>query len=210
VNCQTVGHYGTGWSKSHATHIKIFIDGCGSIQFNWINKHTISLWLYKTPRRSRHVVTCSCQSSFNSRSARMSFSQVQWVFIVKHYLASHSYLTCQNEFRDTFPDSPVPNKLTISHGEPFLSLQKLFIGLHQTWEKECMHASLNVVDISNTSYNIVFVSWFQCNLVFDKRNMCQEWDVWLFDHPVYTHVTLAGLNSSKHWNDTTHHTFFKD
>jgi hypothetical protein len=36
------------------------------------------------------------------------------VFIVEHHLASRSYLTCQNEFRDTFPDSPVPNKSTIS------------------------------------------------------------------------------------------------
>jgi Fe2+ or Zn2+ uptake regulation protein len=44
----------------------------------------------------------------------MSFSQVQRVFIVEHYLASHSYLTCQNKFRDTFTDSPVPNKSTIS------------------------------------------------------------------------------------------------
>jgi hypothetical protein len=44
----------------------------------------------------------------------MSFSQVQRVFIVEHYLASRSYLTCQNEFMDTFPDSPVPNKSTIS------------------------------------------------------------------------------------------------
>jgi hypothetical protein len=45
----------------------------------------------------------------------MSFSQVQRVFIVEHYLASRSYLTCQNEFRDTFLDSPVPNKSTVSH-----------------------------------------------------------------------------------------------
>jgi hypothetical protein len=44
----------------------------------------------------------------------MSFSQVQRVFIVEHYLASRSYLNCQNEFRDTFPDSPVPNKSTVS------------------------------------------------------------------------------------------------
>jgi hypothetical protein len=54
------------------------------------------------------------QLSFNSRSARMSFSQVQSLFIVEHYLASRSYLTCQNEFRDTVPDSPVPNKSTVS------------------------------------------------------------------------------------------------
>jgi hypothetical protein len=45
----------------------------------------------------------------------MSFSQVQLMFIVEHYLGTCSYLTCQNEFRDTFPNSPVPNKSTISH-----------------------------------------------------------------------------------------------
>jgi transposase len=44
----------------------------------------------------------------------MCFSQVQRVFIVEHYLASRSYLTCQSEFRDTFLDSPVPSKSTIS------------------------------------------------------------------------------------------------
>jgi hypothetical protein len=44
----------------------------------------------------------------------MSFSQVQRVFIVEHYLEYRSYLTCQNEFRYTFPDSPVPKKSTIS------------------------------------------------------------------------------------------------
>jgi hypothetical protein len=44
----------------------------------------------------------------------MFFSEVQRVFIVEHYLASRSYLTYQKEFRDTFPDSPVPNKSTIS------------------------------------------------------------------------------------------------
>jgi hypothetical protein len=54
------------------------------------------------------------QLSANSRSERMSFSQVQRVFIVEHCLASCSYLTCQNEFRDTFPNSLVPNKLKIS------------------------------------------------------------------------------------------------
>jgi hypothetical protein len=44
----------------------------------------------------------------------MSFSQVQRVFIVEHYLVSRSYLTCQNEFMDTFTGSPVPNKSTTS------------------------------------------------------------------------------------------------
>jgi hypothetical protein len=44
----------------------------------------------------------------------MSFSQVQRVFIVEHYLESRSYLTCQSVLWDTFPDSPVPKKLTIA------------------------------------------------------------------------------------------------
>jgi hypothetical protein len=109
--------YSSEWSKSHATRIKIFIDSCNSVQFDWINKHTISLWLYNSPRRSHHVVTCSRQSVsclFNSRSARMYFSHVQRVFIVEHHLASRPFLTYQNEFRDTFPDSPVPRRSTIS------------------------------------------------------------------------------------------------
>jgi hypothetical protein len=40
------------------------------------------------------------------------------------------------------------------------SLQKSFIGLHQTRDKEWMHASLNAVDISNTYYTI-----FLCFLI---------------------------------------------
>jgi hypothetical protein len=54
------------------------------------------------------------QLSFNSGSARMYFSQVQRMFIVEHCLASRSYFTFHNEFRDTFPDSPMRNKSTIS------------------------------------------------------------------------------------------------
>jgi hypothetical protein len=57
-----------------------------------------------------NLLVSARQLSFNSQSARMYFSQVQRVFIVEHYPASRSYLNYQNEFRDTFPDSPVPNK----------------------------------------------------------------------------------------------------
>jgi hypothetical protein len=150
--------------SSHTTHIKIFIDGCNSIQFYWINKHTISLWLYESPCRSRHVVSCSHQSISCFQTV-----EVQQVFIVEHYLASHSYLTCQNEFRDTFSRLSCAKQIdNILSGEPFLSLQKLFTGLHQTWGKEWMHASVNTMHISNTYYNIVFVFWFQCHLFFGK------------------------------------------
>jgi hypothetical protein len=76
---------------------------------------------YRCDYTGAHAVMSCCnllssvrKLSSNSRSTRLSFSQVQRVFIVEHYLASRSYLTCQNEFRDTFPDFPVPNKSTIS------------------------------------------------------------------------------------------------
>jgi hypothetical protein len=59
------------------------------------------------------------QHTFHGRSARKSFSQVQHVFIVEHYLATRSYLTCRNEFRDTFSSSSVQNKSTVS---PLLNL----------------------------------------------------------------------------------------
>jgi hypothetical protein len=41
----------------------------------------------------------------------VSFSQAQCMFVVKHYLMSHSYLACQTDFVHKFPDSPVPNKI---------------------------------------------------------------------------------------------------
>jgi hypothetical protein len=104
----------TGWSKSCTVDIKIVTDDCTSVQFNWIYKCTISLWLYKSSCRSRNVVTCLCQSmSSDSKDARMSLSPAQQVFIVKHCMASRSQLTCKNEFRDAFPNSPVPNGLTV-------------------------------------------------------------------------------------------------
>jgi hypothetical protein len=90
-----------------------------AIQYNSIGSINTQYRCNYTKAHAGHVMLCNMlapvrQLSFNSRSVRMSFSQVQRVFIVEHYLASRFYLTCQNEFRDTFPDSPVPNKSTIS------------------------------------------------------------------------------------------------
>jgi hypothetical protein len=98
-----------------------------------------------------------CQLSSNSQSARMSFPQVQWVFIVKHYLASRSYLTCHNEFRDIFPDSPVPNKLTSCLVNHFRDTGSMQDRNHSSWPSVLMRASLNMVDIFNTWYNIDFL-----------------------------------------------------
>jgi hypothetical protein len=101
-----------GWSKSHTTHIKIRIDGYNSIKFDRIGKHTISLSLYRSKCRSRHVVTRSRQSvsCLSTVEVQECPSKAQCVFIVEHCLASLCYLTCQNSFRDTFPNYPVPNK----------------------------------------------------------------------------------------------------
>jgi hypothetical protein len=78
----------TGWLKSHATHTKVLIYGWNSIQFDWINKHTISLWLYKSSRRSRHVVTCVRQSV-----SCLSTVEVQWCLFHKCNECSLSNIT---------------------------------------------------------------------------------------------------------------------
>jgi transposase len=44
---------------------------------------------------------------------RWFFSQDQRVFILEHYFSTRSYAECQNAFRNSFPDSVVPNKSTI-------------------------------------------------------------------------------------------------
>jgi hypothetical protein len=121
-----------------------------AIQFNCINKNAILLWLYKRPCGSRHIVPCLHQSVSCLSTVKVQgfLSPGQWFFIVEHYLASHSYLTSQNEFRDTFPDSPMPNKLTISHLVKHF-YDKLFTKLNKKWGKQWMHASLYAVDISN-------------------------------------------------------------
>jgi transposase len=43
----------------------------------------------------------------------MVFSQDQRVFILEHYFSTRSYAECQNAFRNSFPDSVMPNKSTI-------------------------------------------------------------------------------------------------
>jgi hypothetical protein len=79
----------------------------------------ISIRLINTQYRSDSTEPTQATSSCNllasifrlsSGSSRMSFSQVQHVFIAEHYPASHSYLICQNECTDTFPYPVVPNR----------------------------------------------------------------------------------------------------
>jgi hypothetical protein len=50
---------------------------------------------------------------------RWFFSQDQRVFILEHYFSIRSYAECQNAFRNSFPDSVVPNKSTVRLVECF-------------------------------------------------------------------------------------------
>jgi hypothetical protein len=102
--------------KSHATLIKIFIDGCSSVQFDWINKDSIALTIQEPTQ-----VTSCCdplapirQLSFNSRSARMSFFTSATSVHFRILAGNSLLLDYQNDLRDTFSDSPVPNKSTVS------------------------------------------------------------------------------------------------
>jgi hypothetical protein len=136
----------TGWLKSHATRTHILIDGYSSVQFSWINKHAILPWLYKSSHRSRYIGICSSLSIVCQQAKwKDVFAQVQWGSVVEHYLVSCSYLTFQNEFRDSFSDSPLLNKLTVSH---------LVNCFHDTgtrhWVVSDMRKRVNEVDISNT------------------------------------------------------------
>jgi hypothetical protein len=116
------------------------------------------------------------QLSFNSRSARMSFSRVQRVFIAEHCLASRSYLTCQNKFRNTFPGcAPVKstayrlvNKIVICAFR--MSLQKLLTGLHETQGKEWVHTSLIAWTFPTQNYNIVFFLFYNLTGLYFLTN----------------------------------------
>jgi len=48
-------------------------------------------------------------------STDISFSQMQRVFIVEHYLQSQFYLKYQDDFSRAFPKSQVPDKWTAFH-----------------------------------------------------------------------------------------------
>jgi hypothetical protein len=104
------------------------------------------------------------QSSSNSRNAKMYFSQAQLLFIAERYMAPLSYITCQNEFRDTFLGSPVPNKSAVSClANRFLLMRELFTRSHKNGEtKECMHrwtqCTFPVVNI--TPLVFVLLQWF--------------------------------------------------
>jgi hypothetical protein len=71
------------------------------------------------PEPTRHVMLQPVRENpsivfKHSKCKNDFFPQVLCVFVVEHFLASHYYLSCQNEFRDTSSDSPVSNRTTES------------------------------------------------------------------------------------------------
>jgi hypothetical protein len=165
-----------------------------SIQFDWINKHTISLWLYKSPRRSRHVVTCS----------RQSVSCLQTVEVQGCLFTSVTSVHCRTllgiSFLLNLPEwvygyisrfSSAKQIDNISSREPFLWQRNSLLGCIRHGEKsECMHRwtrwTFPIIHIK-----LFFVFWFQCDLFFDKLNMCQEWVTSLLDHSVYNKICFT-------------------
>jgi hypothetical protein len=161
----------TEWSKSHATHIKIFIHGCDSIQFDWINKHAMSLWLYKNPRRSCHVVTCSRQSVSCLQTVEVQGCIFHKCNKCSLYATWHLVLTllARMSLGVHFPILLCQTNRQYLVWWTVSVTQELFTGLHQTWGKEWLHASLNAVDISNTWYNIAFCFLILMQFIFWQR-----------------------------------------
>jgi hypothetical protein len=112
----------------------------------------------------------------------MSFYKCSQVFIIKHYLTSSSYLTCQDEFMDNFLIILCQTNWQYLVWRNVSMTQDLFTRLYQTWGKEQMHCwmqwkyqPLNMTMFLFYDFNVIF---------FDKQNMCQEWVAWPFDHSV--------------------------
>jgi hypothetical protein len=104
-------------------------------------------------------------------------------------------LTCQNYFRDTFADSPVPNKSTVTClMNCFHHCRNSLLGCIKHEEKhEYMYRWMWWI-FPTLNITLFFVFWFQCNLFFYKQNMCQEWVAWLFDHSVLMKIESVFSN----------------
>lgn len=160
----------TGWSKSHVARIKIFIDCCSSVKFDRINGYTISLWLYKSPRWSYHVI-CSSQSISCLETVKMQVS-----FFHKcdecRKLPGVSFLLVRISSGMHFP---ILLYKTNRHCFVWWTVSghcSLFAGLHQTWVKEWKQTSLNAAAILILYMTqLIFVFLFQC-LYFLTNRTC--------------------------------------
>jgi hypothetical protein len=134
------------------------------VQLDWITIHSITV----TKQRPTQV-TSFCnppeldrQLSWNTRTVRIFLTSAT-EFTVEHHLASRSYLTCQKEFRATFPDSSVPDRPTVS---------RLVNRLRDTGSVQDGNRSgrplVNAVNNSSTQYNTFLFS--DCNIIYFLTN----------------------------------------
>jgi hypothetical protein len=126
-------------------------------------------------------VTSRCSLPAPNSLSAVSSTQVRSFF--EHYLALRSQLTCQNEFRDTFSDSPVPKANQ--------QLSRLVIRFRNAGNvqkrKRPGRASVlsdhtkRDIHISNTLYDFLF---FNFNMIyFLIHRTWQQWVARLSDRP---------------------------
>jgi hypothetical protein len=128
--------------KVTQTTLKYLLMVCNSIQFDWINKPTISLWPYKSPRRSRHVVTCGSPSVVFKQSKYKDIFFTSATSVHCRKLPGISFLLYLPEWVEEYISrfSCAKQIDNISSGEPFPWHRNSSPGCIKHEEKsECMH-----------------------------------------------------------------------
>jgi hypothetical protein len=148
---------------THATHITYLLTV--AIQYN---SNGLINTQYRCDYTRAHAgyITSAAPASpsvvFKQLKFKDVFFTVQRVFIAEHYLASRSYLTCQNKFRMHFPILLCQTNRqylvwgTVSVRQEACRTETVPVDLR------CYVTTQNTVNISSTLYNIVF-----CFLISD-------------------------------------------
>lgn len=144
------------------------------------------LWLYKSPHRSRDILTYSLQSvnCLSTEQVQKYFFQKRRVYNVEHYPPSCPCLTLQNEFRNAFPDSsvsPMVNRFRDTRkvqgrnrsGRPLELFGDNLKDIHQ-----------NLL-AHHESHWENFIFGVDYPMEVHKTSMRNEWVAWLFDLPVH-------------------------
>jgi hypothetical protein len=170
-----------------------------AIQYNFIGlMNIILLWLYKGPCRLHHVVTCSNQSV-----SYLSIVEMQGCLFHKCSECSLSnaiisFLTCQNEVKDTFPNSLVPNKSTVPHlVNYFCDRRSSPVCIRHEEKSECMYHWTKTFLALNVT--LIFVFWFQYNLFFLQVEHVWGMDCMTFRSPCVSVVDILSHFSSSPW-----------
>jgi hypothetical protein len=154
------------------------------------NAKQLDWWTHNTRAHAGHVI----QLARASQSVVCKQSESNHVFLTsatsaycRTLLASHSYLTCQNDFRNILNDSCVPKKKKKGKIRQYLVwwtvsvTQNSSLGCIRREEKsEC------IAERGGHFQHLILhccLIW-ECNLFFCEMKTCQEWSAWLFDHAV--------------------------